>query len=209
VSYTYPLGRKGAIIGTPYHGTHTLGNWQSDNALDIKVPEGTPVYAVTDGTIGPRIGSFNTKNPRFAGERVTVVGKTNSFYYAHLSKLVVQAGQTVTAGQLLGYSGEANGVAHLHFAVKAGAPGDVVRGAPTAAPAAQAEPQAPAAAAAPVAGDVPTVTPPASQGVPLPGSENHVLPGTQYTDTWQAVAQLPDLHPDTQRFIQLAGGMSA
>jgi hypothetical protein len=39
--YAYPLARRGKIIGTPYTGTHTLGNWQSDNAVDIAVPVGT------------------------------------------------------------------------------------------------------------------------------------------------------------------------
>ncbi len=41
----------GPVIGLPYHGTHTLGNWQSDNALDIRVPVGTPVIALADGEI--------------------------------------------------------------------------------------------------------------------------------------------------------------
>ena len=36
----YPLGAHGPIIGTPYHGTHTRGNWQSDNAVDIRIPNG-------------------------------------------------------------------------------------------------------------------------------------------------------------------------
>jgi hypothetical protein len=115
----YPLGTHGKIIGTPHSGTHTLGNWQSDNAVDIAVPVGTPVYAVSDGVIGSRIGSLG-KGGRFAGLRVTLQGRNDSYYYAHLSKLRVKAGQRVRAGQLLGYSGSANGVAHLHFGVENG-----------------------------------------------------------------------------------------
>jgi murein DD-endopeptidase MepM/ murein hydrolase activator NlpD len=115
----YPLGTKGKIIGTPNSGTHTIGNWQSDNAVDIAVPVGTPVYAVTDGVIGSRIGSLG-KGGRFAGLRLTLQGNGDSYYYAHLSKLGVKAGQRVRAGQLLGYSGSANGVAHLHFGVQNG-----------------------------------------------------------------------------------------
>lgn len=124
-SVGYPLGAHGKIIGTPHSGTHNLGNWQSDNAVDIAVPVGTPVYAVTDGVIGSRIGSLG-KGGRFAGLRVTVQGNGDAFYYAHLSKLMVKAGQRVKRGQLIGYSGSANGVAHLHFGAQSGDPRNII-----------------------------------------------------------------------------------
>jgi murein DD-endopeptidase MepM/ murein hydrolase activator NlpD len=119
----------GKIIGTPYSGSHKPGaggvsaNWQSDNAVDIAVPVGTPVYAVSSGVVGPNIGPFHSSNPALAGSRLTVqIAGGDAAYYAHLSRLVVHAGERVHAGQLLGYSGSANGVAHLHFAVEKGAP---------------------------------------------------------------------------------------
>jgi hypothetical protein len=125
----YPLGRKGPVIGTPHTGTHTLGNWQSDNALDIGVPVGTPVYAVADGTIGSNIGSLGAAaGSRFAGLRVQLNGAGNSWWYGHLSKLAVRAGQQVKAGQLLGYSGSANGVAHLHISQQNGDPHAILTG---------------------------------------------------------------------------------
>lgn len=215
-SSNYPLGKRGPIIGTPYHGTHTLGNWQSDNAVDIAVPVGTPVYAVADGVIGSRIGSFDTKNPRFAGLRLTVVANGNSFYYAHLSKLAVKAGEHVSAGQLVGYSGSANGVAHLHFAVQKGTPGDVIRGAPVPKPPPSTTPPPPPP---PVVTTVPPpgVTPPnympppveppvaASPPPELPGSQSYSLHNDGYQSSWQAVSQMPDLHPDTQRLLALSG----
>lgn len=118
-----PLGdTKYKLIGSPYQGTHTIGNWQSDNAVDLAVPVGTPIYATENGVIGNRIGSLGSNNPRMAGLRLTLQGKGNAFYYAHLSRLVVKAGQKVKRGQLLGYSGSANGVAHLHFGVENGNP---------------------------------------------------------------------------------------
>lgn len=40
----------------------------------------------------------------------------------HLSKLAVEAGQHVKRGQLLGYSGSANGAPHLHLGVEHGDP---------------------------------------------------------------------------------------
>jgi murein DD-endopeptidase MepM/ murein hydrolase activator NlpD len=122
----------GRIVGRPYQGSHTRGNWQSDNAVDIAVPKGTPVYAVTSGVIGPNIGSFHSSDSALAGLRLTLLeGNGDASYYAHLSRLTVHAGQRVNAGQLLGYSGEANGLAHLHFAVEKGSPFKWLAGLPS------------------------------------------------------------------------------
>jgi hypothetical protein len=122
---------KTKIIGTPDAGTHGVAfnkaggsdNWESENAFDLAVPVGTPVYAEAAGKIGSQIGSLGTGG-RFAGIRLHLVTAGNEFYYAHLSKLApgIKAGTTVKAGQLLGYSGSANGVAHLHIASKVGSP---------------------------------------------------------------------------------------
>ncbi len=120
----YPLGRRGTLVGRPGQGTHSYvtppNNWQSDRAIDIRVPVGTRVCAVFAGRIGPRIGPLDSSNPRLAGLRLTLVGATDEIYYAHLSKLRVQANQTVKKDQLLGYSGTANGVSHLHLGVRYG-----------------------------------------------------------------------------------------
>lgn len=115
----------GKVIGRPYEGTHARDfnqrggsdNWESENAVDIAVPVGTPVYATEDGTIGPQFGSLGSGG-RFAGLRLHVNGSSYSAYYAHLSSIApgIRAGRKVTAGTLLGYSGSANGVAHLHYA---------------------------------------------------------------------------------------------
>ena len=117
----HPLGKKGVFLGGPYAGTHMLGNWQSDRAVDIGVPVGTKVCAIFAGTVGPRIGPLDSSNPRFAGLRLTVLGSTDQAYYAHLSRIVVRRFQHVRKDQLLGYSGTA-GVPHLHIALKRGDP---------------------------------------------------------------------------------------
>lgn len=126
------LATVGKIIGMPYQGTHSKAinvrggsdNWQSENAIDIAVPVGTPVYAPVDGSI-VRAGNL-PGNPggRFAGERVTIQGSSNAFYFGHLTSSAVQVGQQIKAGTLIGYTGEANGVSHLHFAVQNGSPLD-------------------------------------------------------------------------------------
>jgi murein DD-endopeptidase MepM/ murein hydrolase activator NlpD len=117
----YPLGKHGKVIGTPYSGTHTLCDWQSDNAIDIAVPIGTPVYATETGTITKtRIKS--SLAGRFGGSQVTLGSRHNGFFYAHLKRVVVKSGQRVKKGQLIGYSGAANGVQHLHFGIEHGNP---------------------------------------------------------------------------------------
>jgi murein DD-endopeptidase MepM/ murein hydrolase activator NlpD len=130
--YTYPLAAQGEIIGCPFvpGSTHSAfvapNNLASDNAVDIAVPVGTPVYAVTAGVIGLQIGALDSSDPRMAGLRVHLNAPGVRFYYAHLSRIDVVAGQYVQAGQQLGLSGSANGAAHLHFAQDVGNPAETV-----------------------------------------------------------------------------------
>jgi murein DD-endopeptidase MepM/ murein hydrolase activator NlpD len=121
----YPLGGQAKLIGYPYQGSHLLfGNWESDNAVDLAIPVGTPVYAVAAGTIGWQFGPLASGDPHLQGQRLHLVTADDEYYYAHLSAIVVYPGQTVQAGQLLGYSGEANGVAHLHLGERATDPAE-------------------------------------------------------------------------------------
>lgn len=123
------FGTSGKIIGTPYSNTHTLGNWESDRAIDEALPYGTPIKAPFGGTIGSQFGPLNSSNPRMQGLRVHVVGKKNEAYLAHLSKFApgIKPGVRVKPGQVIGYSGAANGVNHLHEALKYGDPYKLVK----------------------------------------------------------------------------------
>jgi RHS repeat-associated protein len=118
----HPLRLVGRFLGGPYQGTHTRGNWQSDRAVDISVPVGTRVCAVFAGRIGPRIGPLNSTEPALAGLRLTIEGRNDHAYYAHLSRIWVKARQRVKKGHLLGLSGSANGSPHLHLALRDGDP---------------------------------------------------------------------------------------
>jgi hypothetical protein len=130
--YTYPLAAQGEIIGCPFvpGSTHSAfvapDNLASDNAVDISVPVGTPVFAVTDGVIGPQIGALGSTDPAMGGLRLHLNAPGVQFYYAHLSEIEVVPGQFVQAGQQLGLSGSANGAAHLHFAQDIGNPAETV-----------------------------------------------------------------------------------
>ncbi len=121
----YPFAdRNQNLIGRPYQGTHTLGNWQSDNAVDLGTPIGTPVCAIGAGTIG-RI-KMNDPNPssRYAGISVYLQLYGVQWWYTHLSSIApgIATGTQVKSGQIIGYSGAANGVPHLHLSVSGGNP---------------------------------------------------------------------------------------
>lgn len=101
--------------------------WQTWRAVDMGIPYGTPVFAMFDGVISPSntnysgYGPVSSNDPRMAGLRLHLVTEGgNAFYYAHLSRLVVQRNAKVKAGQLIGYSGKANGAEHLHLAGESG-----------------------------------------------------------------------------------------
>lgn len=116
-----PTARRGKLIGGPNQGTHTLGNWQSDNAVDIGVPAGTPMVALQDGVV-VKVKHHPQGAGRFAGDQITVKGANgNEYFYAH-GKARVKPGQRIRKGQSLGSTGTANGVAHLHFGQMRGDP---------------------------------------------------------------------------------------
>ena len=120
--FVYPAQSKATLIGFPGGGTHSWtvdpNNWQSDNAWDFGLPFGTPLVAVADGVIGDKIGPISTDpNSRFGGLRCYLKTADNEFYYAHLSKFApgTKAGAHVKQGDVIGFSGSASGVNHLHL----------------------------------------------------------------------------------------------
>lgn len=129
---SYPLAKRGTlgggsnVPGSTHDPNAYPDNWQSDNAVDIYVPNGTPVLAVDDGKISENygFGMLASDGGRFAGIRMHLETKDNVWYYAHLSRIApgIRPGVSVQAGTILGYSGEANGVFHLHIGCERGKP---------------------------------------------------------------------------------------
>jgi murein DD-endopeptidase MepM/ murein hydrolase activator NlpD len=80
--------------------------------VDFGAPEGTPIYAVGDGTVqeaGPAGGHGRFVKLDHAGPYATS--------YSHLSRIAVKRGQKVKQGQVVGYVGS-TGLAtgpHLHY----------------------------------------------------------------------------------------------
>ncbi|WP_413790255.1 peptidoglycan DD-metalloendopeptidase family protein [Streptomyces rubradiris] len=106
-----------ASLGTPYH--QQGGAWSSGyhTGVDFLASSGTPVHA-----IGP--GKVVTAGWGGAYGNQVVIRHPDGMYsqYAHLSKVRISAGDTVSGGQVIGLSG-ATGNAfgpHLHFEIRTG-----------------------------------------------------------------------------------------
>ena len=112
ISYRYASTANG--MRDPHHGVEFLNKF------------GTPVYAARDGVIvfaGPDKPALYSPWPNYYGN-VVVIQHANDLYtlYAHLSRIIVEAGKNIVAGEQLGEVGQ-TGVAtgsHLHFEVRRG-----------------------------------------------------------------------------------------
>jgi murein DD-endopeptidase MepM/ murein hydrolase activator NlpD len=118
--WIHPLEKKGDIIATVKdHMARAFGNWMSDNALDISTKRGDNTLAVEDGEIIRTSGQWRGGSGNPDGFTVYLKGESgNEYAYMHHTRLVVSAGDKVKQGQILGKTGAANGVEHLHFATK-------------------------------------------------------------------------------------------
>lgn len=96
------------------------------NAIDLRAPVGTPVYAAEDGTVdwAQNWDGRTTTGTQSYGNALRIRhagtgGRSLQTRYAHLSQVLVQPGDRVRAGQLVGYSGDSGNVSgpHLHFEV--------------------------------------------------------------------------------------------
>ena len=89
--------------------------------LDIGMPQGTPLIAVASGKVLRAIPTDSSD----AGIHVDLLTSSGVIArYLHMSSLAVQAGQSVSKGQLLGASGN-TGLSigpHLHFEIRMPAP---------------------------------------------------------------------------------------
>lgn len=128
IPWPFKSRKTGMLNGLPYQGTHTRGNWESDRAVDLNVPYGTPVLAIWDGVIVGGYGPIASSDPALLGQRLHLRRSDGAeAYYAHLSRLTARWGAHVKRGDQLGLSGSANGVNHLHIATNPMRPDDFLQ----------------------------------------------------------------------------------
>jgi murein DD-endopeptidase MepM/ murein hydrolase activator NlpD len=125
----YVLGRiagkvlnpvPGFKVSTPYHERGPLWSLGYHTGEDHACPEGTPVVAVTWGTvIGAGIGGSPHALGSDYGNVVIIMKATGDleYFYAHLSKIKVKVGQKVRPGMVVGLSGMSGHATgpHVHF----------------------------------------------------------------------------------------------
>lgn len=131
-----PSERWGSAAHADFPIASTFGPRQlpSDNyrydfhrGLDIGTATGTPIFAITDGVVRIAGEHASYSDPLIqlrhfrpgAGSSCTAGNGCYHSNYMHLSGWVVAAGDHVSKGQLLGYTGvSGSGFAHLHFEIR-------------------------------------------------------------------------------------------
>lgn len=85
------------------------------NGLDIAAPYGTQIKSATDGTV-----TFSGDNGSYGNLVIVNCGNGVEIYYGHCSKLLVNIGDNVKAGDVIGEVGSTGNSTgnHLHFEIK-------------------------------------------------------------------------------------------
>jgi murein DD-endopeptidase MepM/ murein hydrolase activator NlpD len=95
-----------------YRVNPVTGIYSLHEGIDIAVPEGTPVYAYSDGLV-----KTSTKGAVAGNYIVITHGSGYATRYLHLQKATVKQNQFVKQGEIIGYAGNTGRSTgpHLHF----------------------------------------------------------------------------------------------
>ena len=113
-SFIWPVDSTYVTSNFGYRNAPTAGASTYHQAIDIGAAGGSPIYAAADGQVA--VATYNNG----LGNYVSIAhdGETST-RYSHMTNFIVQPGEYVTQGQIIGYVG-ATGIAtgnHLDFAV--------------------------------------------------------------------------------------------
>jgi len=130
VVYALPVDENtGWHIGQGFHGGFSHNDEQNRFAVDLIVPDGTPILAARDGVVMQVESGFDRSglNKQKYAERANVVRVLHDdgtmAVYAHLQEngVYVRVGERVSVGQQIAASGNTgySSGPHLHFCVQA------------------------------------------------------------------------------------------
>lgn len=128
VSYLPPIAPNASFdISQAFGGSYSHTDDQNKYAVDIAMPIGTPVYAARAGIVLEVDDDYfkGGENKAYSSEANSIRllhedGAMSVYAHLELEKAQVYPGMSVTAGQLIGYSGNTGFTSgpHLHFAVQ-------------------------------------------------------------------------------------------
>lgn len=105
--------KSGKLIGKFGMQQHpVLKTYSNNSGIEIGVPPGTSVHAIAEGTVAtiwwlPSYGNL------------IIINHNNNYrtVYAHLSEILVDEGEKVSEGKIIGKSGESINGAQVHFEI--------------------------------------------------------------------------------------------
>jgi LysM repeat protein len=102
----------------PFVGGVKTQSLHGYNGVDYAMPVGTPLYAAAQGIV--IISKNSGWNGGYANYVVIQHSNNTQTVYGHMKNTVVSVGQSVTQGQLIGYSGNTGNSTgpHLHFEIR-------------------------------------------------------------------------------------------
>jgi len=119
MSFRHPVNN--VVVNNPFGANaeyYKRYNYLGHNGIDYIASTGTEVYAADDGKVAfEGVGDKHTWMGSPAGICVLLNNGGSYSGYAHLSRTVVDKGQKVSKGQLIGYVGSTGAAEgpHLHF----------------------------------------------------------------------------------------------
>lgn len=99
-----------------YRGDPFTGEWEFHNGIDLAAPKNTPIVAARDGQV-----TFAGYQAGGAGYYIWINhGDGYRTIYMHMTRYIVEEGQYVHAGDIVGYVGSTGYSTgnHLHFGIK-------------------------------------------------------------------------------------------